>query len=86
MTGRRLGAAIVAVSFLLLAGGMVALAWLAVGPFALILPVAAGVLYGAARLDNHTGSCLMVTILGLIVLAVLAILMVVLAMIAMRHS
>jgi hypothetical protein len=77
---------LIVASLVLLAGGGIALAWFAVGPVAMIVPVAAGSLYAAARLDNHTGSCLMVAILGWIVLAVLGLAMVGLAMLAIRHA
>lgn len=56
------------------------------GPIFVGLLLLAGLLYVVARYDNHTGSCLMVTILILIVLAVLMLLMVLLAMMGASHG
>jgi hypothetical protein len=84
MMGRR--KTLVAASLVLLAVGIVALAWSAAGPVVMIVPAMAGSLYGAARLDNHTGSCLMVAILGWIVLGVLAMALIGMAMLAIHHA
>lgn len=68
-----------------LIGASAAAGWIAFGPISLGILLPAALLYVVARYDNHSGSCLMITILGLIVLAVLTLLMVLLAMMGASH-
>lgn len=73
-------------SFLVVALAAAAVGWILLGPISVAAWLPAALLYAAARYDNHTGSCLMLTILMLIVLAVLTLLMVLLAMMGPSHA
>lgn len=79
--GRR---AALGVMLLLPAGGILLLFWALIGPATLVVAAVAALLYGVAKIDNHTGSCLMVTLLALIVVAIMAGLMALLAMVGMH--
>lgn len=77
MTGRRL------LILSAIAGPVAAgLAYLAGGPIALAAAAVALLLLLVARVDNHTGSCLMLTILGLLVVLVM---MFLIALMALRR-
>lgn len=69
----------------LIGASAAAAGWIALGPVSLAILLPAALLYVAARFDNHSGSCLMITILVLIVLAVLTLLMALLAMMGASH-
>jgi predicted PurR-regulated permease PerM len=73
-------------SFFVGASGAVVVGWMVLGPIFIGLLLLSGLLYGVARYDNHTGSCLTVTILVLIVIAVLLLLMVLLVMLGRLHG
>ena len=77
---------IVAAASLLLPGAIVVLTWSSYGPLILAVAAVATLLYVVAKYDNHTGSCLTVTILALIVVAVVVALMILMAVLGVSHG